>query len=144
MGITPSAGYVEVWASIVIGALVSVVCVFSVSRLKQRLGYDDALDAVGVHGVGGMCGTILTGLFAVPELGGFAGLFYGDPMQLVRQLLSVLFVVAFAAVMTFVIAKVMELVGGPLRVNAHDEARGLDVSQHGEPSYPAFSGMDLN
>lgn len=65
-------------------------------------------------------------------------------MQLVRQLLSVLFVVAFAAVMTFVIAKVMELVGGPLRVNAHDEARGLDVSQHGEPSYPAFSGMDLN
>lgn len=144
VGITPSAGYVEVWASIVIGALVSVVCFFSVSRLKQRLGYDDALDAFGVHGVGGMCGTILTGLFAVPELGGFAGLFYGDPMQLVRQLLSVLFVVAFAAVMTFVIAKVMELVGGPLRVNAHDEARGLDVSQHGEPSYPAFSGMDLN
>jgi Amt family ammonium transporter len=91
-----------------------------------------------------MCGTVLTGIFACPELGGFAGLLYGDPMQVVRQLLSVLFVVAFAAVMTFVIVKVMELVGGSLRVSERDEARGLDVAEHGEPAYPAFSGMDLN
>ncbi len=144
VAITPGAGYVEIWASIVMGALVAVVCYFAVSRLKKHFGYDDALDAFGVHGIGGMCGTILTGLFAVPELGGFAGLFYGDPMQVVRQLLSVLFVICFSAVMTFLIAKVIELVGGPLRVSAHEEARGLDASEHGEPAYPAFSGMDLN
>ena len=144
VAITPGAGYVEVWASILMGLVVAVVCYFAVSRLKRHLGYDDALDAFGVHGVGGMCGTLLTGLFAVPELGGFAGLFYGDPMQFVRQLLSILFVVAFAAIMTFIIAKVIELVGGPLRVTEHDEAVGLDVAEHGEPAYPAFSGMDLN
>ena len=144
VAITPGAGYVEVWASILMGLAVAVVCYFAVSRLKRHLGYDDALDAFGVHGVGGMCGTLLTGLFAVPELGGFAGLFYGDPMQFVRQLLSILFVVAFAAIMTFIIAKVIELVGGPLRVTEHDEAVGLDVAEHGEPAYPAFSGMDLN
>lgn len=144
VGITPSAGYVEVWSSIIIGAVVAVVCYLAVSRLKRHFGYDDALDAFGVHGIGGMCGTVLTGLFAVPELGGFAGLFYGDPMQLVRQILSVLFVVAFAVVMSVIIAKVIALVGGPLRVSAHDEACGLDVATHGEPSYPAFSGMDLN
>lgn len=144
VAVTPGAGYVEVWASAVMGAAVAVVCFFAVSRLKRRLGYDDALDAFGVHGVGGMCGTVLTGVFASPELGGFAGLLYGDPAQVVRQLLSVLFVVAFAAAMTFLIAKAIELVGGPLRVDVRDEARGLDVSEHGEPAYPAFSGMDLN
>ena len=144
VAVTPGAGYVEVWASAVMGAAVAVVCFFAVSRLKRRLGYDDALDAFGVHGVGGMCGTVLTGVFASPELGGFAGLLYGDPAQVVRQLASVLFVVAFAAAMTFLIAKAIELVGGPLRVDVRDEARGLDVSEHGEPAYPAFSGMDLN
>lgn len=144
VAITPGAGYVDVWASIVIGAIVSVVCYFAVSKLKPHFGYDDALDAFGVHGIGGMCGTILTGVFANPDLGGFAGLIYGDPMQVVRQFESVLFVVAFAGVMTFVIAKVIQLVGGSLRVSERSEARGLDVSEHGEPAYPAFSGMDLN
>lgn len=144
VAITPGAGYVEVWASVVMGAVVAVVCFFAVARLKRRFGYDDALDAFGVHGIGGMCGTVLTGVFAAPELGGFAGLLYGDPMQVVRQLLSVLFVIAFAAVMTFIIAKAIEKLGGPLRVSAHEEACGLDVSEHGEPAYPAFSGMDLN
>ena len=144
VAITPGAGYVDVWASIVIAIIVAVVCYFAVSRLKKHFGYDDALDAFGVHGIGGMCGTILTGVFANPDLGGFAGLLYGDPMQVVRQLLSVVFVVVFASVMTFIIAKVMELVGGSLRVSERDEARGLDVAEHGEPAYPAFSGMDLN
>ena len=144
VAITPGAGYVDIWASIVMGAIVAVVCFFAVSQLKRRLGYDDALDAFGVHGIGGMCGTILTGVFADPALGGFAGLLYGDPMQVVRQLLSVAFVIVFAAVMTWLIAKVMQAVGGPLRVSERDEARGLDISEHGEPAYPAFSGMDLN
>ena len=144
VAITPGAGYVDIWASVVMGAIVAVVCFFAVSQLKRRLGYDDALDAFGVHGIGGMCGTILTGVFANPALGGFAGLAFGEPMQVVRQLLSVLFVIVFASVMTFIIAKVMQAVGGPLRVSERDEARGLDISEHGEPAYPAFSGMDLN
>lgn len=144
VAITPGAGYVDIWASIVIAIIVAVVCYFAVSRLKKHFGYDDALDAFGVHGIGGMCGTILTGIFANPDLGGFAGLLYGDPMQVVRQLLSVVFVVVFASVMTFIIAKVMEALGGSLRVSERDEARGLDVAEHGEPAYPAFSGMDLN
>ncbi len=144
VAITPGAGYVDIWASIVMGAVVAVVCFFAVSQLKRRLGYDDALDAFGVHGIGGMCGTVLTGIFANPALGGFSGLLFGDPMQVVRQLLSVAFVIVFASVMTLVIAKVMQAVGGPLRVSERDEARGLDISEHGEPAYPAFSGMDLN
>lgn len=144
VAITPSAGYVDVWASVLIGALVAPVCYCAVAFLKRRFGYDDALDAFGVHGVGGICATILTGVFANPVWGGFAGLLYGDPLQLVRQALSVAFVAAFAAVMTFAIAKVIVLVGGPLRVSERDEARGLDMSEHGEPAYPAFSGMDLN
>lgn len=127
-----------------IGVIVAAVCYFAVSKLKPRFGYDDALDAFGVHGIGGMCGTVLTGVFANPDLGGVAGLIYGDPMQVVRQFESVLFVVVFAGVMTFVIAKLIQFAGGPLRVSVRDEARGLDMSQHGEPAYPAFSGMDLN
>lgn len=144
VAVTPGAGYVDIWASAVMGAVVAVVCFFAVSQLKRRLGYDDALDAFGVHGIGGMCGTVLTGVLANPDLGGFAGLLFGDPMQVVRQLLSVLFVIVFAALMTLLIAKVMQALGGSLRVSERDEARGLDVSEHGEPAYPAFSGMDLN
>lgn len=145
VAITPGAGYVDVWASVVMGAIVGVVCYFSVSKLKKHFGYDDALDAFGVHGIGGMCGTVLTGIFANPaNYSDLTGLIYGNPMQVVAQLESVLFVVMFAAVMTFVIAKVIQLVGGPLRVSDRAEAVGLDVSEHGEPAYPAFSGMDLN
>lgn len=141
---TPSAGYVDVWASLVIGALVAVVCYFAVSKLKPRMGYDDALDAFGVHGVGGMVGTVLTGVFANPVLGGFAGLLYGDPMQVVRQLGSVLFVVVWAGGLTFVIAKAVERVGHGLRVSHDQEEVGLDMATHGEPSYPAYQGMDLH
>ena len=144
VAITPGAGYVDVWAAIVMGVVVAVVCYFAVSQLKPRLGYDDALDAFGVHGLGGICGTVLTGVFANPALGGFAGLIYGDPMQVLRQAASAAFVIVFAGLMTLAIAKVMELAGGPLRVGEREEALGLDYSEHGEPAYPAFSGMDLN
>ncbi|MDJ1121123.1 ammonium transporter [Olsenella sp. YH-ols2217] len=144
VAVTPSAGYVDVWASLVIGALVAVVCYFAVSKLKPRMGYDDALDAFGVHGVGGMVGTVLTGVFANPVLGGFAGLLYGDPMQVVRQLGSVLFVVVWAGGLTFVIAKAVERVGHGLRVSHDQEEVGLDMATHGEPSYPAYQGMDLH
>jgi Amt family ammonium transporter len=146
VAITPGAGYVEVPSSIAIGAIVTVACFFACSKLKPRLGYDDALDAFGVHGLGGMVGTLLTGVFctlaANPD--GAAGLIAGDPTQLGRQALSVVLVAVYAGVATFAIAKVIELVGGPLRVSAKDEARGLDQTLHGETAYPAFTGMDLN
>ena len=133
------------WASLIIGAAVSVVCYLAVSRLKKRLGYDDALDAFGVHGIGGMCGTVLTGVFANPAYcADLTGLVYGNPMQVLSQLGSVVFVIVFAGVMSLAIAKVIQLLGGSLRVSEHEEAVGLDVSEHGEPAYPAFSGMDLN
>ncbi len=145
VAITPGAGYVDVWASLIIGAAVSVVCYLAVSRLKKRLGYDDALDAFGVHGIGGMCGTVLTGVFANPTYcADLTGLVYGNPMQVLSQLGSVVFVIVFAGVMSLAIAKVIQLLGGSLRVSEHEEAVGLDVSEHGEPAYPAFSGMDLN
>lgn len=146
VAITPGAGYVEVPSSIVIGAVVTCACFFACSRLKPKLGYDDALDAFGVHGLGGMIGTLLTGVFctlaANPD--GANGLLAGNPAQFGAQALSVVFVAVYAGVITFVIAKVIELVGGPLRVSAKDEARGLDATEHGETAYPAFTGMDLN
>lgn len=144
VAVTPGAGYVDVWAAVVMGVIVSLVCFLAVSRLKPRMGYDDALDAFGVHGIGGMVGTVLTGFFANPAYGPFAGLFFGDPMQVVRQLLSVLFVIAWAGLLTFAIAWVIRRVGGPIRVELDDEEVGLDLAEHAEPSYPAYSGMDLH
>lgn len=146
VAITPGAGFVDVLSAIPIGAIVTCVCFFACSRLKPLLGYDDALDAFGVHGLGGVVGTLLTGVFctlaANPD--GANGLITGDPSQLGRQFLSILVVVAWSAISTFVIAKVLELCAGPLRVSAKDEARGLDATLHGETAYPAFTGMDLN
>lgn len=146
VAITPGAGYVEVGSAILIGAIVTCCCFFACSKLKPRLGYDDALDAFGVHGLGGIVGTLLTGVFctlaANPD--GANGLICGDPTQLLRQAASVLFVIVWAGGATFVIAKVLQLVGGPLRVDKKAEAKGLDKSEHGETAYPAFNGMDLN
>lgn len=144
VAVTPGAGYVDIWAAVLMGVIVSVVCFFAVSRLKPRLGYDDALDAFGVHGIGGMTGTILTGIFANPAYGPFAGLIFGDPMQVVRQLLSVLFVIAWAGGLSFLLAWFLKRLGGDLRVAHEDEEIGLDVAAHSEPSYPAYSGMDLH
>lgn len=144
VAVTPGAGYVDIWAALVMGIIVSIVCFFAVSRMKPALGYDDALDAFGVHGIGGMVGTVLVGFFANPAYGPFSGLFFGDPLQVVRQLLSVLFVILWAAVLTFIIAKIITLVGGDMRVAHHEEELGLDVAEHGEPAYPAYDGMDLN
>ncbi|WP_251157684.1 ammonium transporter [Caniella muris] len=144
VAVTPGAGYVDVWAAALMGVVVSVVCFLAVSRLKPRFGYDDALDAFGVHGVGGMVGTVLTGVFANPAYGPFAGLLFGDPLQVVRQLLSVLFVIAWAGGLTFVVTRVMTRLGGPLHVDHASEEMGLDLAEHTEPAYPAYSGMDLH
>lgn len=146
VAITPGAGFVEPWAALIIGAAVPPVCFFAISNLKARFGYDDALDAFGCHGIGGIVGGILTGLFCVPELSwtDFGGLFYtGDPTLLVAQVLGIAVTIAIVLILDLVLVLVVKaLCGGSLRVDEADEALGLDVSEHGESAYPAFTGLD--
>ena len=144
--VTPSAGFVEPWAAVIMGLVVSPVCYFAISHLKTRLGYDDALDAFGCHGIGGILGGILTGIFCVPELSwtGHGGLVYtGDFSLLGSQILGIVVTVALVAVLDLVIiAVVRALFHGHLRVSASEEALGLDVAVHGESAYPAYTGLD--
>lgn len=144
--VTPGAGFVEPWAAVVMGIVVSPVCYFAISQLKSLLGYDDALDAFGCHGVGGVLGGVLTGLFCVPELSwtGQGGLLYtGDPSLLVSQVLGILVTLVIVVVLDLVILFVVRAAfGGTLRVSAQEEALGLDVAVHGESAYPAYTGLD--
>lgn len=144
--ITPSAGYVEPWAALVMGLLVSPAVYFATSALKPHFGYDDALDAFGCHGIGGLLGGVLTGLFVVPELSpnGNGGLFYtGDFTLLGQQLLGILVTLAVVVLLDLVIVAIVRaLYHGELRVTKAEEARGLDVAVHGESAYPAFTGFD--
>jgi Amt family ammonium transporter len=125
---------------------VAPVCYFSISFLKAKIGYDDALDAFGCHAIGGIMGGILTGIFCVPELSWTdrGGLLYtGDPGLLIAQVLGIavtlLFVVVVDVVLAFVIKRIF---GGSLRVSEDAEAQGLDVAVHGESAYPAYIGLD--
>lgn len=144
--ITPAAGFVEPWAAIVMGLIVSPICYFAISVCKRKFGYDDALDAFGCHCVGGVVGGVLTGLFCVPELSwtDFGGLLYtGDATLLGAQVLGILITVAFVGIADVVIALVVKAVfGGSLRVSEAEEAQGLDVAAHGESAYPAYVGLD--
>ena len=144
--ITPAAGFVEPWAAVVMGLVVSPVCYFAVSFLKRKLGYDDALDAFGIHAIGGVTGGVLTGLFCVPELSwtDFGGLFYtGDPALLGAQVLGILVTVVFVGVLDVVLGFVVKACfKGSLRVSEAEEAQGLDVAAHGESAYPAYVGLD--
>lgn len=144
--ITPAAGFVEPWAAIVMGIIVSPICYFAISYCKKRFGYDDALDAFGCHCVGGVIGGILTGLFCVPELSwtDFGGLFYtGDPSLFISQILGIVVTIIFVAVADIIIALIIKaLFKGSLRVSDAEEAQGLDVAAHGESAYPAFIGLD--
>ena len=144
VAITPGAGFVPLWASIIIGALVSPICFFFMSAVKSKFGYDDALDAFGCHGIGGVWGGIATGLFTQTSINSVAkwdGLFFGDINLLIAQIEGILITVVFAAVMTFIILKVMKLFMD-VRVDSSEEADGLDVAEHGETAYPAFNGLD--
>ena len=144
--VTPGAGFVEPWAAIVMGLIVSPVCYFAISHLKVRFGYDDALDAFGCHGVGGLLGGVLTGIFCVPELSwtSHGGLIYtGDPSLLVAQVLGILLTIAVVLVLdSVIILAIRAIFGGELRVSESDEALGLDAAEHGESAYPAYSGLD--
>ena len=136
VGITPASGYVSPMGALVIGAVTGLVCFLSTSYMKNRLGYDDSLDAFGVHGVGGTVGALLTGLFASTAINSAAanGLFYGNPKQLLNQIVAVVVTWIYCIVMSLVIIKVVDLLVG-LRVTADDEIEGLDSTQHGESGY---------
>jgi Amt family ammonium transporter len=127
-------------AAIVIGAVAGVIC-YTACNLKTRLGYDDSLDVVGVHGVGGTWGALATGLFATKAVNeaGADGLFYGNPKQLGIQVVAVLVSWALAFVMTTIILKVLDAVMG-LRVSEEEELAGLDLSQHSETAYMLGGG----
>ncbi len=144
--ITPACGFVDPMIAIVMGIIVSPICYFFIAVLKRKLGWDDALDAFGCHGVGGIVGCILTGIFAIPELSfnGFGGLLYtGDPTLLINQCLSVLVTVVYVGAATAIIGFVAKaLFGGSLRVGKDEETRGLDTTVHGESGYPSFTGLD--
>lgn len=144
--ITPAAGFVEPWAAIVMGAVVSPVCYFAISFCKKKIGYDDALDAFGCHCVGGIVGGVLTGFLCVPELSWteFGGLLYtGDPSLLVSQVLGILVTIAFVGVADLVLGFIVKAAfRGSLRVSEEKEAAGLDVAEHGESAYPAYIGLD--
>ncbi|MDB5078869.1 MAG: ammonia channel protein [Chloroflexi bacterium] len=135
VAITPAAGFVDVKASILIGLVAGILCYFAV-QLKSIIKVDDALDVFAVHGVGGIWGAIATGIFCQKAVNpaGADGLITGNIDQLGKQILAVLAVVAFSAIMTFIILKVLNLFVG-LRVADQEEVLGLDTSQHGEPAY---------
>jgi Amt family ammonium transporter len=144
VAITPGAGFVSLWSSIIIGLLVSPVCFFMISVVKRKLGYDDALDAFGCHGIGGIFGGIMTGIFTTPALAlekGYSGLIYGSAKLLLANLTAIVLTVVFAALMSFVIIKVISLIM-PIRVTDRAEAIGLDDSEHDETAYPTFLGLD--
>jgi Amt family ammonium transporter len=129
--ITPASGFVLPWHGIVIGLLAGAVCFWACTKLKQKLGYDDSLDVFGVHGVGGVTGTFLCGVFAVAAVGETAGLIEGNPSQLLYQVYGIAAVAAWSGIATAILLKVIEFMV-PLRVSKQSEIEGLDVTQHGE------------
>lgn len=133
VAITPAAGTVGPMGALVIGLAAGVVCFFCATTLKRKLGYDDSLDAFGVHGIGGILGAILTGVFAAPALGGF-GTVTDIGAQVWIQFKGVAFTVVYTAIVTFIILKVLDAVMG-LRVTEEEEAVGLDLAQHNERGY---------
>lgn len=144
VAITPGAGFVPIWASMIIGASVSPICYFTMTKVKAKFGYDDALDAFGCHGIGGIWGGIATGLFAQKSINSAAkwdGLFFGSTQLFVAQIISIVITIAFAAVATFVILFIMKKFMS-IRVNTDEEAQGLDLTEHSEMAYPSFTGLD--
>ncbi len=136
--ITPASGFVLPWQGAVIGVLAGLICFWACTKLKQALGYDDTLDVFGVHGIGGLVGTLLTGVFATASLSitpdtpnGISGLLEGNPQQLLIQLYGVVATIAWSGIATFVLLKLIGLFV-PLRVSKESEIDGLDLTQHGE------------
>ena len=135
VGITPAAGFVDVFSALVIGAIAPIISFFAINYLKPKLGYDDALDAWGIHGMSGVWGAIATGIFAVPSIGGIAGLVYGNPQQLLIQIISVIATIVYSFVVTYILAKILDKIMGGIRVENHEEVGGLDSHLHKESAY---------
>jgi Amt family ammonium transporter len=145
VAITPGAGFVPIWAAIVIGALVSPICYFFISVIKPKLGYDDALDVFGCHGVGGIWGSIATGLFTQKSINTAAawnGLVFGDVQLFLRQLAAIGITIIIAVAGTLIAGGITSFVAKGLKVVPKSEDAGLDSAEHGETAYPAFNGMD--
>ena len=144
--ITPAAGFVEPWAAIIMGLIVSPICYFAISFCKAKIGYDDALDAFGCHAVGGVVGGICTGVFCVPELSwtDFGGVLYtGDVSLLCSQIAGIAVTIVFVGILDVVLAFIVKACfKGSLRVSEEKEAQGLDIAAHGESAYPAYIGLD--
>jgi Amt family ammonium transporter len=131
VAITPASGFVGPMGSFWIGVAAGIICYWGCTGLKHMFGYDDALDTFGVHGVGGAAGAILTGVFAVTEYGGNAGLLEGNPMQVVYQIIGVGTVFIYDVIVTLILLKIVDMVIG-LRVSPEIEREGLDLALHGE------------
>lgn len=130
VAITPAAGFVDPWAAVLMGLLAGFVGFFGITFVKNSFGYDDTLDAFGIHGIGGTVGAILTGVFADKQVGGVAGLINGDASLVWKQIVAVLFTVAFAAIGTFLLAKITEIIAAPLRLTPEEESKGYDTLMH--------------
>lgn len=135
VGITPAAGYVGADGAFVIGLVSGIVGYYGVVHLKKAFKYDDTLDAFGIHGLVGIWGSIATGLFADPKINGEAGLFYGNPQQVIVQLIAVLITILFSLVGTFAIYKVTKLLTRGTRVDTDMEIKGIDTAYHEEKSF---------
>lgn len=144
VAITPGAGFVPIWSSFIIGALVSPICYYGVILIKKKLKIDDALDAFGCHGIGGIWGGIATGIFGKSSINPVAkwdGLVYGDWRLFAAQIEGILITIVIAVVGTLICVAIVRIFT-TLRVTDREERIGLDISQHGENAYPSFNGMD--
>ncbi len=134
VAITPAAGFVGPMGALLIGVAGGVCCYWGVTSLKKKFGYDDSLDAFGIHGVGGIVGALLTGVFAVEAIGGTPGLIEGAPNQVLLQVYGIVVTIIYCAIVTYVILKVVQATVG-LRVDEATELVGLDIKLHGERAY---------
>lgn len=144
VAITPGAGFVPIWSSFLIGGLVSPICCFTISTIKGKLKIDDALDAFGCHGIGGIWGGIATGIFAKSSINPVArwdGLIFGEYWLFVAQIVGIVVTAAVAIVGTLICLWLVKRIT-PIRVSDKEERIGLDISEQGESAYPTFNGLD--
>lgn len=145
VSITPGAGFVPIWSAIIIGLFVSPICYFFITFIRPKIGFDDALDVFGCHGIGGIWGCIATGIFASSSINSAVennGLIYGEWSLFGSQLISIVITAAVAIVGTLIAIGIAKLFTKTIRVSSKEEELGLDRSEHGESAYPTFSGMD--
>ena len=135
VGITPAAGFVDVFGALFIGAVAPIVSYYSINYLKPKLGYDDALDVWGIHGMSGVWGALATGIFAVPAIGGVAGLIAGNPYQVVVQIISIVATIVYSFAVSYILAKILDKSLNGIRVEEHKEIGGLDSNLHKESAY---------